>query len=134
MLAVVLKVTLRIVIAFAVGIASFIPALLVGAFGGGGSARPLIWVCGAVFVAGIGWSLLPLVRHSSRGWHASLAIWLAFGAYLCFFFGAESVRGWAAGPWLLASLALGGVLAANPPQYSSLPVENGEESSSERGA
>jgi hypothetical protein len=133
-LIVVFKITLRLVIAFVVGLASFIPALFVGAFGRGSSAQPLIWVCGAVFVTGIGWSLLPLVRHSRRGWHASLAIWLAFGAYLCFFFGAESVIGWAAGPWLLASFALGVALATNPPQYWNFALEDGAESSSDRGA
>jgi hypothetical protein len=117
-LTVTVKVILRMAVAFVVGVASFIPALLVGVLGTSSDAKPFIWASGAVLVSGIGWSLLPLVRYSRTGAYVSLSVWVAFGAYLWLFFGAEYVRGWAVGPWLLASFLCGISLAFSPPKFS----------------
>ncbi len=125
-LTVTFKVMFRMAVACVVGVASFIPALLVGVLGNSSDAKPFIWASGAVLVSGIGWSLLPLIRHSRTCAYVSLSVWVAFGAYLWLLFGAEHVRGWAVGPWLLASLICGIILVLGPPKYSRSPQSNAE--------
>jgi hypothetical protein len=115
---VIINVISRVFLTCVVVAVAFIPTLFVGFFGGSSAAKPLVWILGAIFVTGIGWSLFPLIRHSRPCRYASYAIWLAFGVYLWIFFGEGDAHGWLAAPWLLASLILGVFLNLNPPQYS----------------
>jgi hypothetical protein len=108
------KVLLRIAIAAAVSLAVGFFALLLGVIGGGG--REGIMLSTVVGLFGAGWAVLPAVRQSLL-LAAVAALGWAYLGYQLSLFGAQSVKGWMVGPWIIATVGVLLCLAVQPPAY-----------------
>jgi hypothetical protein len=86
------------------------------AFAGGGGSGGFT-LAASIGLAGLAWSVLPAIRASRV--LAALAVlgWFYVGFRL-WQFGAQEVKGWMLGPWLVATVVMVAGLVSEPPRYA----------------